>query len=162
MFKNLSLHNKISMVLAISCFIFIFAMSARPADESTKMSHWVGKVCASVFVPGFNHMSADRQEEIAEKIDFPVRKTAHATEYGLLALTVFFSFSEDMRSGRRSLLSILISFLYAASDEIHQLFVPGRAGMFRDVMIDTGGAVLMIMIISIIRLIRKRHQLCTE
>lgn len=162
MFKNLSLHNKISMVLAISCFIFIFAMSSRPADESAKMSHWVGKVCASVFVPGFNRMSCARQEEIAEKIDFPVRKTAHATEYGLLALTVFFSFSEDMKSGRRSLLSILISFLYAASDEIHQLFVPGRAGMFRDVMIDTGGAVLMIMIISIIRLIRKRHQLCTE
>lgn len=158
MFKNLAFHNKISMVLAISCFIFIFSMSARPADESTEMSHRVGKICASVFVPGFNQMSDARQEEIAAKIDFPVRKTAHATEFGLLALTIFFSFSEDMRLRKRSLLSILISFLYASSDEIHQLFVPGRAGMFRDVMIDTGGASFMIMIITIIKLIRIKRQ----
>ena len=36
---------------------------------------------------------------------------------------------------------IVFCFLYACSDEIHQLFVPGRSGMFTDVLIDTGGAV---------------------
>ena len=40
------------------------------------------------------------------------------------------------------LLSLLICFLYACSDEIHQLFVPGRSGEARDVLIDTLGACL--------------------
>ena len=33
-------------------------------------------------------------------------------------------------------------FLYACTDEFHQLFVPGRSGNFRDVIIDTSGGVL--------------------
>ncbi|MBB1503242.1 VanZ family protein, partial [Candidatus Saccharibacteria bacterium] len=37
-------------------------------------------------------------------------------------------------------MSILLSFLYACTDEIHQIFVPGRSAQFRDVLIDTLGA----------------------
>ncbi len=37
-------------------------------------------------------------------------------------------------------MSILFSFLYACTDEIHQIFVPGRSAQFRDVLIDTLGA----------------------
>ena len=37
-------------------------------------------------------------------------------------------------------MSITLSFLYACTDEIHQIFVPGRSAQFRDVLIDTLGA----------------------
>ena len=37
-------------------------------------------------------------------------------------------------------MSIFLSFLYAITDEIHQIFVPGRSAQFRDVLIDTLGA----------------------
>ena len=37
-------------------------------------------------------------------------------------------------------MSILFSFLYACTDEIHQIFVPGRSAQFRDILIDTLGA----------------------
>ena len=37
-------------------------------------------------------------------------------------------------------MSILLSFLYACTDELHQIFVPGRSAQFRDVLIDTLGA----------------------
>lgn len=37
-------------------------------------------------------------------------------------------------------MSILFSFLYACTDELHQIFVPGRSAQFRDVLIDTLGA----------------------
>ena len=33
-------------------------------------------------------------------------------------------------------LALIISFLYAISDEVHQLFVPGRAFSFYDILID--------------------------
>ena len=35
--------------------------------------------------------------------------------------------------------AILVVIVYAASDEIHQLFVPSREGTLRDVIIDTIG-----------------------
>lgn len=38
------------------------------------------------------------------------------------------------------IMSVLLSFLYACTDEIHQIFVPGRSAQFRDVLIDTLGA----------------------
>ena len=38
------------------------------------------------------------------------------------------------------LLSLIFSFLYACTDELHQIFVPGRSAQFRDVLIDTLGA----------------------
>ena len=37
-------------------------------------------------------------------------------------------------------MSILFSFLYACTDELHQIFVPGRSAQFRDILIDTLGA----------------------
>ena len=37
-------------------------------------------------------------------------------------------------------MSITLSFLYACTDEIHQIFVPGRSAQFRDILIDTLGA----------------------
>ncbi|MFQ8632799.1 MAG: VanZ family protein, partial [Intestinibacter bartlettii] len=43
------------------------------------------------------------------------------------------------------------SVLYAISDEIHQYFVPGRACQFRDVMIDSCGALFGIAVIVILK-----------
>ena len=40
------------------------------------------------------------------------------------------------------LLSIFLAFLYACSDEVHQLFVAGRSGQASDVLLDTFGAMV--------------------
>ena len=62
-------------------------------------------------------------------------------EYAILASAIELHYWITKRKGIRFiLLSILFSFLYAATDEFHQLFVPGRSGEFKDVMIDTVGA----------------------
>jgi len=55
----------------------------------------------------------------------------------------------------------LLTSAYAATDEIHQLFVPGRAGMVADVILDSCGAltgvVLFCAVLAIVRAIRKKH-----
>ncbi len=53
-------------------------------------------------------------------------------------------------------LVLLASFLYAASDEIHQAFVPSREGRPMDVLIDTGGAALGLAAVWIFSRWRKR------
>ncbi|MBQ3466792.1 MAG: VanZ family protein, partial [Oscillospiraceae bacterium] len=60
----------------------------------------------------------------------------------MLAIPAFGFFRELLPGQRRwpaFLTGLLFCFLYACSDEFHQLFVPGRAGMFSDVLIDTVG-----------------------
>ncbi|MDY6314114.1 MAG: VanZ family protein, partial [Clostridia bacterium] len=54
-----------------------------------------------------------------------------------------------------AVISLLCSALYAASDEFHQLFVPGRSGEFRDVCLDSAGALTGILIFILIWSVKK-------
>lgn len=131
----------------------IFSFSAREADESAAMSHSVGRVIGRLVIPEYRSWSEDKQERFAEKIDFPVRKCAHASEYavlGVLILGTAYSFSKD-RGKKRMLLCWCAGAFYAATDELHQLFVPGRSCQFRDVCIDSAGVLTGILLFSLIK-----------
>ena len=59
------------------------------------MSHSVGKLIGNIVIPEYRSWPEDKQEQFAEKIDFPVRKCAHASEYavlGVLMLGTAYSF----------------------------------------------------------------------
>jgi VanZ family protein len=78
-------------------------------------------------------------------LDRIVRKLTHVTEYALLAAMLYHTLHPSAKRGwhaRSGLLSILGSALYAASDELHQLYVPGRNGSVRDWFIDMAGVLL--------------------
>ena len=64
----------------------------------------------------------------------------------------------DMDNRKRLLLSIFLAFLYACTDEIHQLFVPGRSGEIKDVCIDTCGAFIGALIVYGISKISKNRK----
>ncbi|MEO5634435.1 VanZ family protein [Gaiella sp.] len=67
--------------------------------------------------------------------DLVLRKLAHLTEYAVLGTLL-------QRALARPGIAILIGGLYAASDEIHQHFVPGRHAAWYDVVIDTVGVTI--------------------
>lgn len=74
-----------------------------------------------------------------------VRKCAHLTEYAVMALLFWRAMRKPRRNDPRpwswSLFgwSVLLVAIYASSDEIHQIFVPGREAAVHDVVIDTMG-----------------------
>ncbi|MBL0059508.1 MAG: VanZ family protein [Elusimicrobia bacterium] len=73
------------------------------------------------------------------------RKAAHLTEYGILAFLLARALSGRGWSPRRIFATgLLFCVLFAASDEIHQSFVPGRFGKVRDVALDSLGAALVL------------------
>jgi VanZ family protein len=89
-------------------------------------------------------LNPNMPEVTIEKIHLVVRKTAHFVEYGMMGLLVwrlihFDSAWAPCRS-REFLTALLVAALYAASDEFHQSFVPGRQPAVRDVLIDCCGA----------------------
>jgi VanZ family protein len=77
---------------------------------------------------------------------FIARKCAHLTVYAVLALLVWRLRRKPVRhdprpwSWREAGLALLVTALYAATDEYHQTFVPTRDGCVRDVFIDSCGA----------------------
>jgi VanZ family protein len=75
-------------------------------------------------------------------LDFGIKKTAHFTEYFILAWLMFRSLRQSIKFGLTALLTLTLTLtvLYAASDEYHQTFIVGREGRPRDVLIDSVGA----------------------
>lgn len=86
-----------------------------------------------------------------------VRKGAHFLSYAVLALLSFPAVASYGVKGRlRYLLSLGICFLYAVSDEVHQMFIPGRNGNPIDVLIDTAGAAFGLLIIAVLLKLNKK------
>ena len=95
-----------------------------------------------IFVSGFEQWELDRQQDFASQIDFGIRKTAHAMEYALLCILISLAlYFYGVPVSKCFWLSLLLTVAYAGTDEVHQLFVAGRSGQIKDVLIDSIGAV---------------------
>jgi VanZ family protein len=92
----------------------------------------------------FPHMS----QATVEAIHHAIRKGCHLTEYAVLGILLWRAVRKPIRrdprpwSWRHATIAVLIVFLYASSDEFHQIFVPTRTPMVSDVFIDTTGAII--------------------
>ncbi len=96
-----------------------------------------------------------------ELIHHLFRKVGHLTEYALLALLLWRAIRQPQKNERRPWrwdeagLSLAIIFLYAASDELHQVFVALRTALVSDVIIDTtGGAIGLLLLWSIGKILK--------
>lgn len=106
----------------------IFLFSSQPGEESSKISN-----------------------------DLIIRKLGHFSEYMTLG---FFSFcylsnffignNKEKDFKKTVILSFLFSVIYASTDEFHQTFVVGRDGNIVDVLIDSSGSLVGILLSSIV------------
>lgn len=69
-----------------------------------------------------------------------VRKAGHFGEYFLLTALWWWALRTRVGARRALLPAVAIAIAYAIGDEIHQTFVSGRTGTWRDVLIDSAGA----------------------
>lgn len=136
----------INWILLILWMIIIFAMSNQPAVVSDKQSGLV--------ITTLTNLGIDMNGIFGELANFIVRKTAHFLEYMILGILILNVLEIHYTRQKIRLLGILLVFLYASSDEIHQLFVQGREGAFRDVVIDTLGGTFGIFVISKLKVLR--------
>lgn len=92
-----------------------------------------------------------KEEQLIEKLNKPLRKCMHASVYFVLSILIFNCLKTFKISGWKTvIIPIGIAFLYACTDEFHQLFIDGRTSQFTDVLIDTFGAILGVALINII------------
>ena len=136
-----NMNNKRKIIywsLLIAWMIIICVMSNQPATVSDSQSIGVLDLLSKI---GINVNGI-----FGNIANFVVRKCAHFLEYMILALLVFNVIKLYFNMKQVIIITIVFVFLYACTDEIHQLFVQGREGAIRDVIIDTCGGITLILI----------------
>lgn len=132
----------LAAILLIMLYGIIFDFSSQNAQESTTVSIGVSQKCVNTInVLTMRGWTQERIAEYAEKLDFPIRKLAHFSEYAYMGMLVYIMLSQWMDTKQKRFLAFVILwvFLSASFDEIHQLFSPGRSGNLKDVCLDTCG-----------------------
>lgn len=84
-----------------------------------------------------------------------IRKVAHITEYFILFMLLYFAIKKLNQYRESILKASIFTVLYACTDEFHQLFIQGRAGRIQDVLIDSIGIVIGIIVIWIYSKMKK-------
>ncbi len=106
------------------------------------------KHSSTLFEPLMHWLFPRMSQERAEQIHHIFRKCGHLTEYAILALLLWRSIHQPDKKNPRPWrwdeagLALAIVVLYAASDEIHQVFVATRTALTSDVFIDTSGGAI--------------------
>lgn len=146
-------------ILLILWMCLIFFFSNQPATASDKASNGVIEqiVHTAELIRG-REFDDSQLEAISNYLIFPIRKLAHFTLYFILGILIYNVIHfYPINNKKICLISILLSIIYACSDEIHQLFIPGRSGELRDVLIDMVGSLLGILIVS--KIINKKQKI---
>lgn len=118
----------ICWVLVFICMGVIFWLSSRTATESAQQSGSILQHLIELF--GNNIFT-----------DFIVRKLAHFLEFAGLCLLMNIALYQTKKK-KAFISATALTSLYAVTDELHQLFVEGRACRITDWAIDTCGAIL--------------------
>lgn len=131
----------INWLPAIVWMMLIFIFSAQPAAQSNELSSGLTKVLVDVLgkVLPLNAETCTIND-FAVQMNHIVRKSAHFSIYLVLGILVSGAMIKSGNKKRTVVISLLICSVYAASDELHQLFVPGRGCQLKDVLIDSAGA----------------------
>lgn len=143
----------IYIVLTIIWMVVIFIMSSMNTNESNgKSKQTIKKTVQKTTEISENIGITDTKptekqvNETVNKLNFPLRKCAHATEYAILAILIIFtlnSFWGKNYSIKKIFIAIIVCFIYSLTDEYHQSFVMGRTSQFTDCLIDTLGSIIM-------------------
>lgn len=153
MSKRDRIYMVISHILVIAWMVVIFSFSAQPGEESADLSGGVSHLFMLIVNKLFG-FGWDEAQVLAmtELWDYPIRKLAHMTEFGILAVLIFVAvkyYKKINTAKRRFFAAWIATICYAATDEVHQIFVPARDGNLFDVCVDASGALIALTLVFV-------------
>lgn len=134
----------------IAIFVTIFGFSNQNSETSSGLSQKVTNFVVE-FIPSIENMPEPEKEDVVDRIESIVRKVAHYSIYtlvGILLMSLMSTFK--MKELDRIAVSLIVGVIYAATDEIHQAFVPGRGPLVADVILDSMGVLTGIFIVILV------------
>lgn len=134
---KLNIIRGILIILLAGTFYIIFGFSSQNATQSSGISK---KVSETIVEITNKNKPIQEKNKIVKFLEPRIRKLAHFSIYtvvGFLLMTLCFTYKISIN--KKIIISLIIGFIYACSDELHQTFVAGRSGEARDILIDTSG-----------------------
>ena len=140
------IHIIISWVFVVICMGIIFSLSAQVADDSQELSDsFIRKI--------FETFGITIESDL-------IRSIAHCLEFMGLSVLLFNAIYATWFLKLTPIIAFFGTVLYAITDEIHQIFVPGRAFQISDILVDSTGALIGVIasfvILKVILYIMKR------
>ena len=134
-------NNAIPWIPVVIWMAVIFFMSKQPAAESNNFSHaFTARTMEAIDRIISIDVDTSTINDMVPHLNYWVRKSAHFIIYSILGILAAFALVKNGYKHKAFGLSFLFCVLFAASDEIHQLFVPGRGGSLGDLTLDSLGA----------------------
>ena len=127
--------------------LVIFNFSSKASNVSNGTSKGIINIAIMVYEHATNK-TIDSEKWI-NILNYPVRKLAHFTEYFILGLLLY-QYLKFFKFKYSYVYAGLIAILFACSDEYHQLYVSGRTGQIKDVIVDASGVIIALIITYII------------
>lgn len=139
----------ISWILVVACMIVIFYLSAQTAKDSADLS---GSFIRAIF----ELIGIELQQE-------GIRTVAHCLEFMGLSFLMFNAIYATWELKLTPVFAFAGTVMYAITDEIHQIFVPGRAFQLSDILVDSTGALIgviatFVIFKIIIYIIKRRNE----
>lgn len=132
----------------------IYAFSAQPGEQSYALTEAAVLPLTELIADMQSGADEHTVAQLLIVLGTLARKLAHFAEYALLGLLLHLLCVNH--GCRRLSLPMLLGAAYAATDEWHQSFVPGRLGTPLDVLLDAAGVATGVLLIHLIRRIRRR------
>ena len=123
--KKLKIHilRAVLIFLIFCSFAIIFGFSNQDGEKSGRISRKVTEMVIKFFSEELQN-----NQKLEVRIHKIVRKIAHFSIYSLVGFLILGLLKTyELKEKTRVFMSILFGFIYASTDEIHQLFIPGRA-----------------------------------
>lgn len=154
-------HKKIILItLILLWMVIIFIFSSQVSDKSSNISGDTIRIILNKLQLTQN-MNEQQINEMVENLQTPMRKIAHFSIYTVGGVLVMVFFSKlNVTSKKKIIYSLVFCAIYAVLDELHQYFVPGRSCEIRDVLIDSTGSLLGILVsYYIIKIFQKKQKI---
>lgn len=147
MTRSRKIYVGVSWVLVAVCMLIIFCLSAQTAEESSELS-------GSFILALLEWLDLELEQEV-------IRTIAHCLEFMGLSVLLFNATYATWRTKLTPVIAFAGTAFYAITDEIHQIFVPGRAFQISDILVDSTGALIgalaSLIILKIILTIKERR-----
>lgn len=140
--------------MVVLWMLIIFNFSHQPREDSNKLSTSITEKIVEVV----ENLSPNRNINI-RYFNHILRKNAHFFIYLILGILVTNAFRASGALEYKIIIyTLMFCILYAISDEIHQLFIPGRGGQVRDVIIDSAGSTIGLFLNLLLSKINNRNK----
>lgn len=148
----MKIKKTILIILILIWMITVFIFSNQASTESSSTSGKVIEIIMKV-------LNIDISDEKIQELQLPIRKLAHFTIYAIGGLLITLLINQyNILTVQKIIYSQLFITIYAITDELHQYFIPGRAGCITDVLIDSAGGLFVILMCTYINSHIKRKK----